>query len=81
MEKTLNVVIGDDNQTGFAEVEKDGLSAPTKSVDMKNQFVLDQIRKDDVRLKRVPSELMVANIIKTNCVTQKFLALHNLSGK
>lgn len=78
METICNVVIGDNSQAYFADVEKDGMSKYAEHLGTKYRIVLDFLRNGDGQMEYVASEHTVADIKTTNLVLQKFLALEDL---
>ena len=62
-----------DNQAGISLTKHDSDHNRTKHIDIKNYFVLDQVKKGEVRVKWIRTEQQVADIFTKSLTTQPFL--------
>lgn len=80
VERLFDTVIGEDNQACIVDAQNDRLSDLSKHVYLKYQVLFDHVRRENVRLKYVPSKNMVADILSENLLFSKFNSVENLRG-
>lgn len=76
----FDICIGEDNQACNADAQNPVLSDMSKYVDLKYQFLVDNVQEENVRLRFVGTKNVVANMFTTNMGAIKICRLIRLAG-